>query len=217
MILLVPRPSNTDQRRDEIAAGLARVMARSGYDGASVVAIAAEAGVASGGVHYHFESKADILLHLVGGLVRTVEQRVEDREARAASGRARLAAILDGLLALDRDADPGAVAVWALVGAEAVRAPDVREVYSAWIARATDRLKEAFVQACREEQRKATGAAASAASLIALVEGYYTLSATTSLIPAGSAAPTARRIAGALLDGQSPSRPWSAATRFRVG
>ncbi len=202
----MPRPSNTAERRREIAFALASVMARSGYDGASVAAIAAEAGVATGAVHYHFASKQEILVDLVERLVATAQARIEARTEAAGTARERLAAILDGLLDAGGDADPEAVAVWSLVAAEAVRNAAVRDAYAGWAAEAASRLRRAFTEACREEGRSAAGAARVAPSLLALVEGYYAVAAAApAVVPAGSAAPAARRIAFALLDGQPPA------------
>jgi TetR/AcrR family transcriptional repressor of bet genes len=199
----MPAPSNTEQRREEIAQALARVMAKKGYDGASVGAIAREAGVAAGGVHYHFASKLEILTYLVERLVAAAEQRIDDRVARAADDRERFTATLDGLLAVGDDADPGAVAVWALIGAEAIRNEEVGRLYAGWLGTARDRLRAAFGAACRAEGRGAAGATRAAATLLALVEGYYTVAAgAPGVIPSGSAAASARLIAGALLDAQ---------------
>jgi TetR/AcrR family transcriptional repressor of bet genes len=199
----MPAPSNTQQRREEVAFALARVMARHGYDGASVTAIAKEAGIASGGIHYHFDSKAEILIELIERLVATARARIARRLEAAATPRARLTAILDALLDLDADADPDAVAVWALVGAEAVRNPEVRELYRGWLAQAHDVLRNEFARTCRTEGRQSTGATRAAAALLALVEGYYAVAAgAPGVLPPGSAAPAARRIAHALLDTQ---------------
>ena len=182
---------------------LARVMARSGYDGASVATIAAEAGIATGGVHYHFRSKGEILVDLVERLVAVAEARVQARVEKTPEPHAELAAILDGLLVQGPDADPEAVAVWALIGAEAVRNEDVRAVYSRWIAIVRDRLRTAFVAACRKEKRSTAGAAPAAGALVALVEGYYAVAAgAPGVIPEGSAAPAARAFARALVDAQ---------------
>ena len=200
------RPSNTKEKREEICLALTRVMARTGYDGATVSAIAAEAGVASGGVHYHFASKGEILIELVNRLVGSAETRIQMRTSQAAGAREELFAILDGLLDTQDDSDSAAVAVWALIGAEAVRNQDVRRVYGSWIARARERLRKAFTEACRAEGRSAQGATRAAAALIALVEGYYTIAAgAPSVIPPGSAAPSSRQIAAALLE-QQPRR-----------
>jgi TetR/AcrR family transcriptional regulator, transcriptional repressor of bet genes len=201
------RPSNTRARRREIASALARVMARTGYDGASIAAIAAEAGVAAGGVHYHFGSKAEILTDLVDRLVGVARSRIEARLERADTARDRLLAILDGLLDAGGDAEPDAVAVWSLIAAEAVRNEDVRGLYGGWLGQVADRLRASFVAACEEEGRSATGAPRAATSLVALVEGYYAVAAgAPGLIAAGSAAPAARHVALALLD-QQPPRP----------
>ena len=201
----MPRPSNTQERRREIAFALARVMARSGYDGASVSAIAEEAGVAAGGVHYHFGSKAEILTDLVDRLVGVARSRIDARVEGAATARERLIAILDGLLDADGDAEPEAVAVWSLIAAEAVRNEEVRHLYSGWLAHAAVRLRETFTAACEEEDRTARGATRAVTSLVALVEGFYAVAAgAPSLITPGSAAPAARAIALALLDRQPP-------------
>jgi TetR/AcrR family transcriptional repressor of bet genes len=165
-----------------------------------VTAIAAEAGVAAGGVHYHFASKAEILADLVDRLVERAHARIVSRSAAAPDARGRLLAILDALLVQDDGADPDAVAVWALIGAEAVRNEEVRDVYGEWIAMAREALRDAFSAARREQGRSAKGAAAAAAALIALVEGYYAVAAgAPGVIPAGSAASQARVVALALL------------------
>jgi len=53
------RPSNTDERRGQIVAALQAVMARAGYAGATIAAIARQAELAPGLVHYHFKDKRD--------------------------------------------------------------------------------------------------------------------------------------------------------------
>jgi len=63
------RPSNTDQRREQITRALQAVMAKKGYDRASISEIAAAAGLAAGLVHYHFDSKLEILLAVLDRLV----------------------------------------------------------------------------------------------------------------------------------------------------
>ena len=77
------RPSNTDERRREITTALRRVMARTGWDGATVADVAREAGIAPGGVHYHFASKLEILLALIDDLVRDHAAVVDARVAAA--------------------------------------------------------------------------------------------------------------------------------------
>ena len=62
------RQSNTDERRAQIATALVDVMARRGYDGASVADIARAAGLTAGLVHYHFETKHAILIEALDRL-----------------------------------------------------------------------------------------------------------------------------------------------------
>ena len=64
------RPSNAEQRRPQIVRAAVRVVARHGFDGASVQAIAKEAGLSPGLLHHHFGSKADILYAVLDPRVR---------------------------------------------------------------------------------------------------------------------------------------------------
>src|SRR5688572_24235760 len=108
----MPRPSNTDTRRRQITGALRRVMARQGYERASVADIAAAARLAPGLVHYHFESKLDILLALLDELAAEHHERLGAAlDAAGASPRARLAAFIDFHLST-RSADPEALACW---------------------------------------------------------------------------------------------------------
>jgi TetR/AcrR family transcriptional regulator, transcriptional repressor of bet genes len=76
------RPSNRDARRAQIVAAFARVLAAHGYAGATVAAIAAEAGVAPGLVHHHFENKDELL----GALLRTLVAAFRERVRAAVPG-----------------------------------------------------------------------------------------------------------------------------------
>jgi TetR/AcrR family transcriptional repressor of bet genes len=81
------RPSNTEERRQQIVEGLLRVMAKRGYERASIAEIAKEAGLSSGLVHYHFKDKQEILLTAVEQLAARV--RTRGRHAAAARQGAR--------------------------------------------------------------------------------------------------------------------------------
>ena len=166
----MPRPSNAAERRAQIVGGLMRVIARKGYEGATVPAIARAARLAPGLVHYHFDSKEAILLALFERLRDVLDDRYRRRLARAGrSPRARLQAYLDAHLALDGDADPAALAAWVAVAAEAVRRPALGALY-----------------------RRAP---ALAGLLLAALEGAFHLGvAAPGIVPPGSAAPTLRLI-----------------------
>ncbi|HEY3497153.1 MAG TPA: helix-turn-helix domain-containing protein, partial [Polyangiaceae bacterium] len=64
------RASNSAERRGQIVEGLLAVMAREGYEGASIQAIGRAAGLAPGLVHYHFDTKQEILVELIETLTR---------------------------------------------------------------------------------------------------------------------------------------------------
>ena len=191
------RPSNTEERRQQIVEGLLRVMAERGYERASIAEIAKAAGLSPGLVHYHFTEKQEILLTLVDQLAGRVRERVKRRLERVKGGaRAQVDAFLDAFLATGEDADPASVAAWVTISAEAVRQPEVRAAYEK-VVRADLEHLEALVGAVIGRRR----ARAVAAGLFAAVQGYFVLStAAPGLTPPGSAAGTVKRMAAGLLD-----------------
>jgi TetR/AcrR family transcriptional repressor of bet genes len=197
------RPANTAARRGEIVVALRRVMARHGYERASIAAIAKEAGLAPGLVHYHFESKAEILRELVRGLVDAARRRVDERIAAAHTAEERLDAFVDALLARGEGEDLDAAACWALVGAEAATQSEVRALYAAFVGELWDELTSLLVRACHSEHRSADGAKALAAAIVATIEGYFALGAAAPhVIPVGSAASTTKKIVRGLVRSQ---------------
>ena len=188
------RPSNTLQRREEIVDGLLDVMATRGYEGASVVAIGKAAGLAPGLVHYHFDTKAEILLALVERLVRQVRARYQARPGD------RLDAFIDAHLALGPDADPRAVAAWSIVGAEALRQPDVRRLYRAALSSTLKELRRLVADRLRAEQRSTRNAGRLAAGIVSAIEGAFRIAAAApGALPGGYAAPMVRRMAAGLV------------------
>lgn len=202
----MPRPSNTDTRRQQIVEGLLEVMAARGYERASIAEVARAAGLTPGLVHYHFKDKQEILLGLVEHLAGRLQGRLEARLAKAgASPRARLDAFLDAHLALGDDADPKAVASWVALSVEALRQVEVRQAYERVVASELEQLEGLVRAALAEEHGSSAGARAIAAALFAAIQGYFVLSATApSVTPAGSAAAAVKRMAEGLLRAQAP-------------
>lgn len=202
------RPTNSPERRAQIVRGLREQMATQGYDGATIGSIARAAGLTPGLVHYHFASKQEVLLALVADLTDRARARIAARRARAEQApREQLGALLDALLAMGPDALPEDVACYALVASEAIRQPEVRKVYAAWVAEGTAEVAALLDRCCRDEGRARSGLPALAAGIWAAVEGCYALAAAAhGTIPPGSAARTVRRMATGLLDSQ-PERP----------
>lgn len=200
----MPRPSNTDQRRKEIVVGLARVMARRGYEGASIREIARAAKLASGLVHYHFASKQEILLALVDYLRGVAGRRYERRVAgKRPTPRARLEAYVDARVGLGDDADPAAMACWVDIAAEALRKPEVRTAYAEAVEEERVLLRAILRDVLAEEGRSGAKASALAAALLSAIQGAYQLGlAVPGLIPQGTAASLIKGMAEGLIAAQ---------------
>lgn len=194
----MPRPSNTEERRQQIVAGLLKVMSERGYERASISEIAKAAALSPGLVHYHFNGKQEILLTLVEQLAAQARQRVATRleRVKGPDARARVDAFVEAFLATGDDAAPAAVASWVTISAEAIRQPEVRAIYEQVVRADLEHLTS--LVAAVVGRRKAP---ALAAGLFAAVQGYFVLAASVpGLVPAGSAASTVKRMAAGLMD-----------------
>ena len=203
------RPSNTALRREELVGGLLRVMAARGYGGATIAEIAREAGLPPGIVHYHFESKKEILVAVLERLSAVLGERYRRRAARAARSetRGRVFAWVDAHVALGADADPRAMACWVAIGAEALRDPAVRAEFEKVLAEDRRTLEGLLRDALNAERRSPRGARAIATTLVAAVQGAFQLGcAAPDAIAPGSMAPLLRRAAAALLDLEARER-----------
>ncbi len=202
----MPRKPNTAERRRQIVAALLAEIAAHGYDRASVQAIAKRAGLAPGLVHYHFRNKEEILLELIASLARVARERDAALAASAATPDQRLQAWIDARLAMGPGAAPDAVAAWVMIGAEAVRQPEVGRAYRAVLAQELETLT-ARVSACLAQRDKSTAQAPRlAAALLAFMEGAFQLSsAARELVPAGQAAGMAIQLALRCIDGEPPA------------
>lgn len=186
----MPRPSNTKERRQQIVDALLAVMAERGYEGASVQAVARQAGLAPGLIHYHFESKQQILLEAVRQLRELFERRFEARAATAASPRERLQAFIDARLARGEGSSRTAVAAWVVIGAEAVRQPEVKAAFQE-VMRAQRALLERLLRDRAGAALTARDAEHLCAVVLAAIEGAFQLSVSAGeIMPRGYAART---------------------------
>ena len=204
----MPRPSNTETRRREIVGALATVMAREGYEGASVSAIAAQAKLAPGLVHYHFGSKLEVLLALLESLSERHQERLlEVLRAAGDDPTARLAAFIDFHLST-RTADPEALACWVTLSGFALREARVRRRYRAAVARWVDGLTQLIADGARRRKFTVREPAAAACALVSAIQGYFVLAAVDrTLVPRGSAARAVRDMAAGLLGLRRPLPP----------
>jgi TetR/AcrR family transcriptional regulator, transcriptional repressor of bet genes len=93
----VSRTADHDARRRQVAAALVRVIARGGLPGASLSAVAEEAGVSVGLIQRYFATKDELLAFVFAYLVTRTEERVAEVDVagpRAEVAFRRLAAML---------------------------------------------------------------------------------------------------------------------------
>jgi TetR/AcrR family transcriptional repressor of bet genes len=200
---VMARTSNTDERRSQIVDGLQVVMATHGYERATVAEIAKAASLTPGLVHYHFETKQEILLALIERLAGVWRARAARRQEIDAEPRERLGLLLDAWLGLDERADAAAVACWVTLSGEALRQPAVRELYVGALREAKGALEHAVREVLVGESRAASEATAIAAALIAAIQGYLQLGVLAAgLVPRASAARTLRAMANGAIEAQ---------------
>jgi TetR/AcrR family transcriptional repressor of bet genes len=199
------RPSNTAERRAQIADALLAVMAERGYEQATIERIAEKANLAPGLLHYHFGTKAEILAYAVERLTLVLRARIDARLTGAGTDpRRRLHAVLEAFLALGDDASSAAVASWSALSADASRVPDVRALYARGVAESVAVIEDAVRGVLRAEQRTTRRADEIARTVICAVEGCFRLGGTAA-VPAGAAIAIVSRMTDALLAAQ-PTR-----------
>ncbi len=179
------RKPNTDERRAQIVQGLMLAMAERGYRGASIAHIATAAQLSPGLLHYHFKTKGEILLALIGHLTA----RLVDFADHATTAEDRVRALIEGLAGLEAAPEPLAVRCWSLIAAEALISPPVGEAFAAAMTTLRD-LLEAAVAAARADD-PATHRRAQVAAALSLLHGAYLLGqAAPGIIPRGATSKT---------------------------
>jgi TetR/AcrR family transcriptional repressor of bet genes len=185
------RKSNTEQRRSEITAAMLIVLAEQGYERATIQAIAKQAQLAPGLIHYHFKTKAEILMALISGLTATFQARYETLGLSALSPREKLLAYINARLAKGDGANPEAVAAWVIIGAEAVKQPEVRALYEHAISQELIMLQDLLKAYLKAKGKPIKSASHLAAVIIATMEGAFQLaSAAEAVMPKAYAAKT---------------------------
>lgn len=178
------RPSNRDARRAQILSAFARVLADHGYAGATIATVAAEAQVAPGLVHHHFESKEDLLTSLLEDLVRRFREGIRGRDEGDG-----LQAYIDGALRLDDRADLTAARCWVGLFAEAIRSPALFKQFR--------RLIDAEISSIQARSRHALDAQ-QAGAVLAFIIGALVMGAFAPKKTAGFAAPSLQLLVAAM-------------------
>ena len=81
----MPKIVDHAQRRDEIALVACRVVAAHGFEQASMVRIAREAGYTTGMLAHYFDSKQEIIIAALRLILRRIEERLLPREPAASA------------------------------------------------------------------------------------------------------------------------------------
>jgi len=175
------RPSVRAERRAQILEAFARVLAAHGYAGATIAAVAEEAGVARGLVHHHFTDKADLLASLLQELIDRFRRRTRAIQESADP----LSAYAAAAVRLDATADAVAARCWVGVLAEAVRDP-------ALFAQVR-RLLDAEIEAIRRRSSHRL-TPQDAGAVLAFIIGALVFGAFAPRKTAGFAAPALQRL-----------------------
>lgn len=197
------RRPNTDKRRAEIVKALLAAMAEHGYEKATIQLIAQKAGMAPGLLHYHFASKREMLLELVKALVELSRRRYDEFVQSATTPEEKLHAYFNARLGMGRGANAAAVAAWVVIGTEAVRQSDVRDVYQEAVKAELVLLRGLLSEYLKAKKRQARNIQNLAASILAMMEGAFQLaSAAGGVMPKGYAAETAFLLVQRYVDGE---------------
>ena len=81
----MPKIVDHEQRRDQIALVACRVVAENGFDQATIVRIAREAGYTTGMVAHYFDTKQDIIIAALRLILRRIEERLTRPAGEAAA------------------------------------------------------------------------------------------------------------------------------------
>lgn len=182
-----------------------RLMVDGDYDGASVGAIAREAGLAQGLVHYHFDDKLDVLLVALEILRERWLEKIDLAVAHRRGEPARqLRAFLD-LHLKPEHADRIARGCWMGISVLAMRDARVRVAYESALGDVVARLRAILERGRARGVFECPNALAAAQALMTAVQGFFLVTtAAPSALTRGAGAPAVRRMAAGLLGMRQP-------------
>ncbi|MEQ9321217.1 MAG: TetR/AcrR family transcriptional regulator [Polyangiaceae bacterium] len=175
------RPSRRLERRRQICEAFERCLARDGLGGATVAAVATEAGVAPGLIHHHFDDRSDLVRELVRELARKFRNELPDEDDPQLFLDLYVTAALGRRGARRRQT----ARAWVGIFAEAVRRSDVREL----VRRALDAELTRLASIARRAGLSSSEAEQLAAGVIATIAGALLFGAIMPTRAQGFAAP----------------------------
>ncbi|MCC6217024.1 MAG: TetR/AcrR family transcriptional regulator [Polyangiaceae bacterium] len=131
----------------QVVEAAVRALATNGYAHTSVSDIAAEAGLSKGAVHYHFESKEDLVSHVADHCAAAVRERVRQAWQAPGTPLERLRSALREMRSARREGAPE-LRVIADLMVQAINEPKLRPPISAMFvanrAEVVSNLRETF-------------------------------------------------------------------------
>jgi AcrR family transcriptional regulator len=190
---LVPRIVESAVRRTDVAEAVWRVVRREGLEGASVRAVAGEAGLSMGSLRHYFPSQSELHLFAMQLVIDRIRARVEALPATA-DPRRWAVAVLEQMLPMDADRRAESE-VWLAFSARALVDPALGALRDeGW-----DLLREVCRNLVRRfEPAPDLDAEVEAGRLHALVDGLLVHGV---LRPARADPSTLRQVLGRHLDG----------------
>jgi TetR/AcrR family transcriptional repressor of bet genes len=140
----MPKIVDHARRRDEIALVACRVVAEYGFEQASMVRIAREAGYTTGMLAHYFDTKHDIIVAALRLILRRIDERLT--RPRAASDRPDLLALLTEALPLDEQRRTEC-AFWTIFWGQVSTDKRLKRINS-WVHREYLRLFERCLAGC---------------------------------------------------------------------
>lgn len=118
-----------------------KVLAAKGLVGASVQDIADAAGMSKGAVHYHFESKDELLEHVLARCCESIEERVRAVFDRDGTPMDRIRRALDEMWAVRRDG-VAEVRVMTELHVHARQNPPIRKAFGLQLRKSREQIIE---------------------------------------------------------------------------
>lgn len=140
------RPSNRDERYEQVMQALIRCVARRGIEGASLAAIAHEAGLSRPAIRHHLGNRDDILRALQIYLIQDFNAQTDHMRA-VLPDNAPATALIDLLFSDAGQSDPDFILAFATLTAKSIDDPDLR----ADCREAIHRFENAIAQAIMRE------------------------------------------------------------------
>ncbi len=147
---MVGRPSKRDERYEQVMQALVRCVARFGIEGATLVAIAEEAGLSRPLIRHHLGNRDDILKSLQDHVLKGFSDQT-DALASALPDVEPATALIDILFSDAGATDPELILAFAALTARSERDADLRNACRASISQ----FEATIAQAIKAEQPRA--------------------------------------------------------------